>query len=206
MTVNLSDLAFELHFVRLTCHVLCAPFIQWRFLQGIELVVGVRGRKPHETYIDRPPYVIPSPTTTVNWNSRLPREFRLAVQDSPACETQLEGNLYIPRDDYVRYLGEQVKVSGNGRDGGTRYSTLPQKLLKRFYEHSCFSVSCRSSVWVSEKICTCAKPSCNFYGSQHKALPFWACKPAEAFVYWRPTDWIRNIITCRDGNTFWNPK
>jgi len=50
----------------------------------------------------------------------------------------------IPGDDYVRYLGEQVRLQ-KLRDGGTRYSTLPQTLLKRFYEHS-DSVPCRSSI------------------------------------------------------------
>lgn len=100
--------------------------------------------------LNRPPYFIPSPATAVNWNSRLPGEFSWRTR--LFCVRDTTWRKLIRGDDYIGYLGEQVSL-WQRRDGSTRYSTLPQKLLKRFYEHSC-PVSCRSS-YKSRKLCTC---------------------------------------------------
>jgi hypothetical protein len=197
MTVNLSS-DLPLNFI---LYDLCLMFsVLLSFNDGFgEYWVSWWGEGTAASWnLDRPPYFIPSPATAVNWNSRLPREFSWRYRTR--CVRDTTWRKLIPWDDYVRYLGEQVSL-WQRRDGGTRYSTLPQTLLKRFYEQSC-SVSCCSSIQVSETL-HLYNTSYNFCGSQHKTLSLGACKPAEArnlgYVLCTEGPWIESSIWIHVG-------
>jgi len=61
--------------------------------------------------LDRLPYFIPSPATTVNWNSRLSGELSWRYATGSVQDTTCRK--LIPWDDYVRYPGSRW-ASGKG--------------------------------------------------------------------------------------------